>query len=82
MRRPPARHWHDLAAIARSSHFARAASNRAVAKAVAQHKSLFFVEKEMDGGFIAYTLAAAGHLKIVPEGGTRSALACLREHAC
>ena len=70
-----ARHWHDLAAIARSSHFAGAASDRAVAKAVAQHKSFFFVEKDTDGGVIDYTLAAAGHLKIVPEGEAREALA-------
>jgi Nucleotidyl transferase AbiEii toxin, Type IV TA system len=70
-----ARHWHDLAAIARSAYFAGAASDRAVATAVAQHKSFFFVEKDMDGGVIDYTLAAAGHLKIVPEGEAREALA-------
>ena len=70
-----ARHWHDLAAIARSAHFAGAVSDRAVAIAVAQHKSFFFVEKDSDGGVIDYALAAAGHLKIVPEGEARDALA-------
>ena len=70
-----ARHWHDLAAIARSSYFADAVSDRAVATAVAQHKSFFFVEKDTDGRVIDYTLAAAGHLKIVPEGEAREALA-------
>lgn len=70
-----ARHWHDLAAIARSSYFAGAVSDRAVATAVAQHKSFFFVEKDTDGGVIDYTLATAGHLKIVPEGAAREALA-------
>jgi hypothetical protein len=70
-----ARHWHDLAAIACSSFFPDIFSDRAVAKAVAQHKSFFFVEKDTDGGVIDYALAAAGHLKIVPEGEAREALA-------
>jgi hypothetical protein len=70
-----ARHWHDLAAIARSSYFAGAVSDRAVAMAVAQHKSFFFIEKDMDGNVIDYTLATAGRLKIVPEGEAREALA-------
>ena len=70
-----ARHWHDLAAIARSSYFLDAASDRAVATAVAQHKSFFFVEKDADGVVIDYTQATAGQLKIVPEGAAREALA-------
>lgn len=45
-----ARHWHDLAAIARSRYFATTASDRAVAKAVAEHKSYFFIEKDAAAG--------------------------------
>ncbi len=41
-----ARHWHDLAAIARSTHFEVAVSDRAVAQAVAEHKTYFFSEKD------------------------------------
>lgn len=70
-----ARHWHDLAAIARSPHFAAVITNRAVATAVARHKSYFFIEKGADGHVIDYMLATTGHLKIVPEGEAKIALA-------
>ena len=69
-----ARHWHDLAAIARSEHFAPVIADRAVAAAVAQHKSHFFAEKDVDGNPIDYAAAIAGHLRIVPEGEARAAL--------
>jgi hypothetical protein len=70
-----ARHWHDLAAIARSPHFAAAIADRAVATAVAHHKSYFFSEKDAYGQVIDYMPATTGHLKIVPEGEARNALA-------
>ncbi len=70
-----ARHWHDLAAIGRSSHFAAAIDDRAVAKVVAEHKSYFFIEKDTKGGVVDYFPAAAGKLQIVPEGAARDALA-------
>lgn len=70
-----ARHWHDLTAIARSPHFASAIADRAVATAVAGHKSHFFIEKDTQGQVIDYATATTGHLKIVPEGDARAALA-------
>lgn len=70
-----ARHWHDLAAIGRSSHFAAAIADREVAKAVAEHKSLFFIEKDVEGSVIDYFAATSGKLKIVPDGAARDALA-------
>nr|WP_231494538.1 nucleotidyl transferase AbiEii/AbiGii toxin family protein [Bordetella petrii] len=70
-----ARHWHDLAAIARSSHFAAVVADRAVAGVVARHKSYFFMEKDTAGQIIDYMAAATGHLKIVPEGDARASLA-------
>jgi len=70
-----ARHWHDLAAIGRSAYFAGAADDREVAKAVAEHKSYFFVEKDSAGVVIDYFPAASGGLQIVPEGAAREALA-------
>lgn len=70
-----ARHWHDLAAIARSPHFAAVVADRAVAGVVAHHKSFFFMEKDADGQVIDYVAAATGHLRIVPEGDARAALA-------
>lgn len=70
-----ARHWHDLAAIAQSPHFAVAMTDREVAMAVARHKSHFFIEKDGHGRIIDYAAAATGSLKIVPEGEARAALA-------
>ncbi|THF67288.1 nucleotidyl transferase AbiEii/AbiGii toxin family protein [Pseudothauera nasutitermitis] len=69
-----ARHWHDLAAIARSPHFAAVITDRTVAMAVARHKSCFFIEKDASGQVIDYAAATAGHLKIVPEGEAKTAL--------
>lgn len=70
-----ARHWHDLAAIGRSQYFADAIADRAVAGAVAEHKSFFFIEKDATGGVIDYAAAVNGHLLIVPSGAARDALA-------
>ncbi len=70
-----ARHWHGLAAIARSDYFAAAIADRTVAASVAQHKSFFFVEKDSAGAVVNYQPAAHGHLNIVPTGEARAALA-------
>ncbi|MFC0129629.1 nucleotidyl transferase AbiEii/AbiGii toxin family protein [Ralstonia solanacearum] len=70
-----ARHWHDLAAIARSNHFAQVLSDRAVATMVADHKTLFFIEKDADGAVIDYAASTQSHLRIVPEGQARQSLA-------
>lgn len=70
-----ARHWHDLAAISRSQHYAAAISNHAIASTAAEHKSHFFIEKDMRGEIIDYFAATMGKLKIVPDGDARTALA-------
>jgi len=70
-----ARHWHDLAAISRSSYFASLIGSPSVANTVAQHKSLFFSEKDAAGRVINYCTAVTGHLKIVPDGEAKDALA-------
>ncbi len=69
-----ARHWHDLVAIMRSPHFPDAIENRAVARAVAIHKSHFFSEKDEAGQVIDYSVAVEGGLQIVPSGAAREAL--------
>ena len=69
------RRWYDWATIARSQHFAGVITDRAVAVAVAQHKSFFFIEKNVGGTVIDYASATQGHLRIVPEGEAREALA-------
>ncbi len=70
-----ARHWHDLAAIMRSSHFEAAVKDREVARAVAEHKSYFFPEKDVAGKTVDYFAAISGALHVVPEGAAREALA-------
>ncbi len=70
-----ARHWHDLAAILRSSHFDATIEDRDVARAVAEHKSHFLSEKDAAGHTVNYLAAVTGALQIVPEGAARDALA-------
>ncbi|GHU15143.1 hypothetical protein AGMMS50225_28180 [Betaproteobacteria bacterium] len=70
-----ARHWYDLAAIARSAYFSDISADHIVATAVTRHKSYFFVEKDSSGNVIEYAAAAQGHLHLVPEGQARAALA-------
>lgn len=70
-----ARHWHDLAAIARSRYFASIVADHVVASTVARHKSCFFIEKDAEGAVIDYAAATHGHLRIAPEGRAREALA-------
>ncbi|WP_137921818.1 nucleotidyl transferase AbiEii/AbiGii toxin family protein [Hydrogenophaga sp. 2FB] len=70
-----ARHWHDLAAIMRSSQFRAVVADRAVGRAVASHKSHFFSEKDVAGKVIDYFAAVEGGLQIVPDGAVREALA-------
>jgi len=69
-----ARHWHDLAAIARSFHAESIITDRDVATAVARHKSRFFIEKDANGQTIDYLAAVTGHLNIVPAGQAKDAL--------
>ena len=64
-----------LAALGRSQYFNDAIADRAVATAVVQHKSFFFIEKDTGGRVIDYMPAVTGHLKIVPEGEALEALA-------
>ena len=68
------RHWYDLAAIAKTAHFATACTSSALAKAVAEHKSVFFVEKDAIGRKIDYFAATSGQLQLVPTGESLTAL--------
>lgn len=69
------RHWYDLAALARTEHFDKAAADRQLAHQVAEHKSMFFTEKDANGDKIDYVEAVSGSLTLVPEGASRRALA-------
>ena len=68
------RHWYDLAAITKTAHFSAACANPDLAKAVAEHKSVFFVEKNAAGAKIDYFAATRGKLKLIPTGESLAAL--------
>lgn len=70
-----ARHWHDMAAISRSTHFPAILEDHAVAAAVAEHKAWFFQEKDAQDAVIDYKLAVHSQLRLVPEGEALQALA-------
>ena len=58
------RHWYDLAAIAKTAHFSSAVDDRNLARLVAEHKSMFFAEKDAQGNKIDYVAAVvSGDLK-------------------
>ncbi len=68
------RHWYDLAAIAKTPHFAAACADQVLARAVAEHKSVFFVEKDAAGARIDYFAATSGQLQLIPTGESLKAL--------
>jgi hypothetical protein len=62
------RHWHDLARLDEAGIATTATEDRALADAVARHKTMFFSEKTADGAKVNYSAATAGHLQLVPSG--------------
>lgn len=68
------RHWYDLAALAGTPHFDSAANNLELARQVAEHKSMFFVEKDAGGTKIDYFQATTGGLRLIPDGHSLAAL--------
>jgi hypothetical protein len=69
------RHWHDIARMDEAGLVAAALSNRELAQAVADHKSIFFVEKTVDGKKIDYHAAVTGSLTLLPGSTGLPALA-------
>jgi hypothetical protein len=60
------RHWHDLTRLDRAGMADAAIADRALALAVARHKSMFFSEKDSAGALIDYVGAVSGGLQLVP----------------
>ena len=69
------RHWHDVARLDDAGIAAAAIEDRALATAVAKHKTMFFAEKAADATWIDYGTATSGHLQLVPGGDALKALA-------
>ncbi|MYD91900.1 MAG: nucleotidyl transferase AbiEii/AbiGii toxin family protein [Caldilineaceae bacterium SB0662_bin_9] len=61
------RHWHDLVRLDDAGTAQKALADRALACAVARHKSMFFREKDAAGNWIDYLAAVSGNLQLVPE---------------
>ena len=68
------RHWYDLAAMAKSGHANTAITDWQLAKNVAEHKSMFFAEKDANKVWIDYEIAVSGGIQLVPEDGALQAL--------
>lgn len=68
------RHWYDLAMLIKSDHYNNILDDLETANAVVQHKSFFFIEKNIAGEKINYAAAVSGRLCLVPEGNAHSSL--------
>lgn len=64
-----ARHWHDVTRLDRNGFAAAAIADQGLAGAVADHKSVFFAEKNTRGDAIDYHAAVTGGLQLVPDDG-------------
>ena len=69
------RHWHDVARLDDAGIAAAAIQDRALATAVARHKTMFFAEKAADATWIDYGAATCGQLQLAPSGAALDALA-------
>lgn len=69
-----ARHWYDMAMLAKKGFVAEALAATEIAHMVARHKSLFFAEKSIEGDTIDYIQAVTGALRLVPTGSNLEAL--------
>jgi hypothetical protein len=63
-----ARHWYDLAMLDAAGFADAALADQNLARDVADHKAIFFIEKAIDGSVVDYHAAVAGNLKLIPEG--------------
>jgi hypothetical protein len=70
-----ARHWHDVARLASAGYGNTAIADPALRAAVAEHKSIFFAEKDKQGNPIDDHAAVSGALQLVPTADALAALA-------
>jgi hypothetical protein len=75
-----ARHWHDVTRLDAAGFADAAIADNALARAVAEHKSVFFAEKNTHGDLIDYHAAVAGGLQLVPDDGASTKLAADYQH--
>jgi hypothetical protein len=75
-----ARHWHDVTRLDAAGFADAAIADKALARAVADHKSVFFAEKNTHGEVIDYHAAVGGALQLVPNDGALTKLAVDYQH--
>ena len=75
-----ARHWHDVTRLDAAGFAEAAIADKALAQAVADHKSVFFAEKNTQGDVIDYHAAVSGGLQLVPDDGALATLAADYQH--
>ena len=75
-----ARHWHDVTRLDTAGFGDAAIADKALAKAVAEHKSIFFAEKTPRGEIIDYHAAVSGGLQLVPAADALSTLSADYKH--
>ena len=61
------RHWHDITRLDAAGYANSAIADKVLAKDVADHKTLFFAEKDKTGTIIDYRKAIDGALLLVPD---------------
>jgi Nucleotidyl transferase AbiEii toxin, Type IV TA system len=75
-----ARHWYEATRLDAASFADSAIADMALAKAMADHKSIFFPEKGPDDKPIGYHVAVSGGLRLVPDDGALTKLATDYQH--
>lgn len=75
-----ARHWHDITRLDDAGFTDAAMADKTLAKAVANHKSIFFAEKHPNGEPIDYHAAVSGNLRLVPSNNALAKLAADYQH--
>ncbi len=70
-----ARHWHDVTRLDAAGIADLAIADKGLAHAVADHKSVFFAEKDANGKAINYHAAITGSLQLVPADSALTTLA-------
>jgi hypothetical protein len=75
-----ARHWHDVTRLDAAGFVDSAIADKALACAVADHKSVFFAERNTQGKVIDYHAAVSGGLKLVPDNEVLAKLAIDYQH--
>jgi hypothetical protein len=74
------RHWHDVTRLDAAGFADAAIADKALARAVADHKSVFFAEKNAHDEVIDYHAAVSGGLQLVPSDDALAKLAADYQH--